>query len=503
MAVQTLSVWTAFFYQPFLPCSQLSQGDNTNATKRVLLELFGNWRTQMKKIIFPDARLLLHFSPLDEIDLLQLLDCTEVDVLFTLIVTEELVRCQWEHPVRELRQQAKRRIKQIEAWLEGQHAIRRGVTASFLGKRPDNDTMKRFDLNWQHQDDLLLGTILEYKQAYADQMAILLTGDSNLAEQARVRGIEAMVPASKYKLAATEKALSTENQRAQQALASLHYRAASLSLFFVGGQDEITVTLTPQLNSLPATMQAQLVAVADNMHRERAQPRYDYLLAATPDDLEALAALAVQASPTDGGAFLGRMAGKEAKRYQEEVEAYPEKFEQYLHRCLELMNEHRRTIRLDLALANGGGAPAEKVLLTLIVPEQLEWHWQLSQDHMPAPPTPPIPPRSEGWLRGKEPHIGKVSSASSHLLNQDYISGEEPGGALPVISEAGTKLQWELGSYHQRESRPLGALHVRFRTAAEMAHFTITYTVQESNSPHPARGQLLVFVNGLSNEVGR
>ena len=427
-------------------------------------------------------------------DLLQFFDCTEVEVLFTLIVTEELVHYQWDHPVPELRQQTKETIKQVEKWLEGQRAIGPGVAASFLGSRPDSETMKRHGLNWQHQNELLLGVILEYKQAHAAETVILLTGDNDLALQARSLGIEPMVLSSEYALTGTKNTLQAGRQKLRRELAGLRYRRSSLSLSFTGGKDELTVTIAPQLDSLPVTMQAQLVAVADNMHREAAQQQGKNMSEAALDDLEALAALAVQASPAGGRSFLGRMVEEEAKRYQRELEAYPERFERYLGRCLEMINEHRRTIRLDLEMKNAGGTQAENVLLVLTVPEQLEWYWQPSESDMPAPPVPPTPPGPEGQRLEKGFHIGRVSSVPSHLLNRDYISGEEPAGASPVMSEAGTKLEWELGTYRHHQSRLLGSPYVRFRRAEDIANFTIAYEIQERYNPGSVREKLLVFV---------
>ncbi|HEX6386549.1 MAG TPA: PIN domain-containing protein [Anaerolineae bacterium] len=448
----------------------------------------------MKKIVFPDPSVFLHFSPLDEIDLPQLFDCAEVEVLLTLVVTEELVRHQWDHPVPELRQRARETIRRVEKWLEGQQAIGPGVTASFLGRRPDSETMETYRLNWQRQDDVLLGTLLEYKQARAGEEVILLTGDSDLALRARSLGIEAVALSGEYTLAEAESALQAEKQKLRQDLAGFRYRTPSLSLSFAAGKDEVAVTIAPQLDSLTTTMQAQLVAVADDVRRQAAQHQVEDVVEAELDDPDTLAALVTQASPAGGHSFLEKVAEAEAERYRREVEAYPEKFERYLRRCLEMINEHRRTIRLDLEVENAGGAPAENVLALLTVPEQLEWYWRPGDRDMPAPPAPPTPPRPEDEVLERGFHIGGVSSVPSHLLSRDYISGEAPAGAFPVISESGTQLRWELGTYRHHQSRLLGPLYVRFRRADDISNFAVAYEIQEKNSPGSVRGRLLVFV---------
>jgi hypothetical protein len=188
------------------------------------------------------------------------------------------------------------------------------------------------------------------------------------------------------------------------------------------------------------------------------------------------------------------VAEEEAERYQREVEAYPEKFERYLGRCLEMINEHRRTIRLDLEMENAGGTPAETVLLVLTLPEQLEWHWRPSDRDMPAPPAPPTPAGPEGQVLERSFHIGEVSSVPSRLLDRDYITGEAPAGASPMISEAGKQLQWELGTCRHHQSRSLEPLYVSFGRSGDNSSFAIGWEIQEKNSPASVRGRLLVLV---------
>jgi hypothetical protein len=352
--------------------------------------------------------------------------------------------------------------------------------------------MESYRLNWQRQGDVLLGTLLKYKQARADEAVILLTGDSDLALRARSLGIEASALTSEHTLAKAENVLPEEKQKLRQ---GLRYRTPSLSLSFAGGKDEIAVTIAPQLDLLTATMQAQLVAVVADMRRKTAQHQAEGVAEATLEDLGAAAALVAQALPTGGRSFLSRVAQEESERYRRHVDAHPEKFERYLRRCLEMINEHRRTIRLDLEMENAGGALAENVLLVLTVPEQLEWHWWPSESNMPAPPAPPTPQGPEGRVVERSFHIGRVSAVPSHLLNRDYISDEASAGAFPVISEAGTQLQWELGTYRHHRSRLLGPLYVRFRRADDISDFAIACGIQEKNGPGSVSGRLLVSVN--------
>lgn len=454
----------------------------------------------MKKFVFPDSSIFLHFSPLDEIDLPKLVESAEVEVLLTLVVTGELVRHQWDHPVPDLRRRAKETLKRVGKWLEGQQAIGPGVTASFISRQPGSETMERYHLNWQLQDDVLLGTLLEYKKARPDEAVILLAGDSDLALRAESLGIEAAEPPDEHILVEAEYALPEEKQSSRQDLARFRYRASDLSLSFAGGKDEIAVTIAPQLDSLTETMQAQLVAVVDKMRREAAQHQADDEAEASLEDLDTLASQVAQASSAGGRSFLGGITEEETERYLREVEHYPEKFERYLRRCLEMINVHRRTIRLDLEMENAGGASAENVLLMLTLPEQLEWHWQSSDRDMPAPPAPPTTPELEGQAVERSFHIGRVSSVPSDLHDRDYISGEALAGASPMISEEGTQIKWELGTYSHHQSRLLEPLYVRFRHAEGISNFAIAWEIREKNSSSPVRGHLLVSIDKMMSE---
>ena len=447
----------------------------------------------MKKFLFPDSSVFLHFSPLDEVNLLQLFNCVEIEVLLTPIVIEELIRHQWDHPVPKLRQRAKETIQRVEKWLEGEKIISPGVTASFIGRRPANETMVRYRLNWQRLKDVLLGTLLEVKQEYIDETVILLTDDSDLALKAWLLGFEVADLSREHILASTENSLQAEKQKLHQELAGFRYRTSSLSLSFADGKDEVEIMIPPQLDELTATMQAQLVAVAENMRREETLHQAEDVGETLLDDLE-----------QGEHSFPEKMVEEEAARYQQEVKAYPEKFERYLYRCLKMINEHRRTIKLDLEIKNVGGAAAEYVVLLLTLPEQLEWHWQPQESDLPAPPAPPTSPEPQDPVLGKGLHIGRVSAVPSHLLNRDYITGEAAAGAPPAISEAGNQLQWELGTYRRHQLRLLIPLYVRFRHADDITNFAIAWEIKEKGGSDMVKGHLSVLVNTMisTGEVG-
>ncbi len=448
----------------------------------------------MKKLVFPDASIMLHFSPLDEIDLLQILDCTSVEVVYTLVVTEELVRQRWDHPTLDGRYRAKNSIKQMEQWLDGQREIGPNVKVSFLGNRPENDTMKINHLNWQDLNDLLLGIILDYQQAHAYDSVFLLTGDSDFAFRATSLGIQALVLPQEYSLLEAQNMALAKSQYQVQELATNYYRASSLLLTFADGQNEMVVSVMPQLSALTPTMQAQLVGVADDMRKKAGQLSADDTIQDSLNDPKMLATLVTQAFPIGGRSLSGRVSAVEVERYRKEIAAYPEKFERYLRHCLEIINEHNRTIRISLKLENAGGGSAEKTLLTLSLQPQLRWQWRTGNMTMPFPPVPPTPPIAEIQDSERSYHIAELSSLPSRHFDRKDNSKKQHVGTVPLISEAGTKLQWELGTYRHRQSQLLEPLYVQFADAKDISNFTIDWQIQEKKHSRLVQGQLKVFV---------
>jgi hypothetical protein len=178
----------------------------------------------------------------------------------------------------------------------------------------------------------------------------LLTDDDDLAARARSRDIEVATLRNEHALTEAKRASLTSEQGSCRDLVGLHYRKSSLSLRFANGNDRSSHSMAPQLESLTAAMRAKLVAVTDKMGREEAQYQADDEGGNAFGDLETLASLVARIEPAAGRSILDDIAEDERERYQREINDYPEKFESYLHRCLELINAHRRTIRLDLKL---------------------------------------------------------------------------------------------------------------------------------------------------------
>ena len=133
----------------------------------------------------------------------------------------------------------------------------------------------------------------------------------------------------------------------------------------------------------------------------------------------------------------------------------------------------------------------------LTLPEKLEWYWQPNDRDLPAPPALPTRPEIEGQSVEHSHYIGRVSSVPSNLLNRDYISKEVSVGASPMISDEGTQIKWELGTYRHHQLRLLKPLYARFRHPDDISNFTIAWKISGEKNLSPIRGHLLVSIDTL------
>lgn len=447
----------------------------------------------MKKVVFPDTNVFLHFRPLDEVDLPALLDCTEVELVITPVVLEELDEHKWAHSLPKIRKRADSSLKRIEAWVEDGTPIRSGVTVTLHASEPKDETLEAHRLNWRSQDDRLFATILEYQEEQRDEDILLLAGDSGARLRIRNFGIATAQLPDDVKLPSAQDALQKINQELRQELATLRNRMPLLELRFAGELDGQTVELERQLTSAPSEMSDLFHEMVGEVKRKAAL----YLGDETPSEhlgpLDPLADIRKQV-----GKQISAMANQsfvtpsqeEIERYRREVAAFPEKFDRYLRRHLSIANEHRRTIRIALELENSGGAPAEDVLLILTVPEKLQWRWEPEDSDFPDPPEPPRTPRTLAQTLAGD---FNALSVPARFRDMPYMYMHDDLDLLsPIISESGLRLKWEIGSCRHHQAMTLDPLFVMFRDPEDISNFGIQYEVHEKNTPERVTGRLLV-----------
>ncbi len=453
----------------------------------------------MKKIVFPDTNIFLHYQSIDQIDLPDLLKCDEVELVMAPVVLDELDDKKWGHPFPKIRERAQQAARRINTWISVDEDIRPGLSMNLHFARPNDGTLKKWQLNPRSNDDLLFGTILEYIDSNPDHEVYLLTGDTGSRLRAESLRINVVILSDDYRLPPAKDEYQKEMQRIRNENLALKARFPSLSLLFADSSERLVITIGPQFSSLTKEMRDHFNEVNSDIRVQSAKYlSLDDEVTSASDPLSLdLRELDARLKATFS---LENPSEDEIDRYRQEVNDYPQRYKTYLLQKLQIENEHRRTIRIDLGISNSGSALAEDMLLALAVPDHLAW-CQEPSGHMPSrPPKPPKPPRSQSQiLRGEMNDTEWLDG--SFLFGSGFAQIPNTNQPEPKISNSGLVLEWEVGDCRQQRDLQLEPLFVRFSTADKITNFQIDYRIDEKNILKPVEGSLLIVVKkqGISD----
>ncbi len=188
----------------------------------------------MKKRVYPDTNVALHFKRFDEIDWLTLVDATEVDLVVALVVMEELDSKKWEGA-----RGIKQRARELYGWL-GKLAngaeIRRGVRIYFEPHAPELSIDFRAEhLNDRSEDDRLLACILAATRADTSTPVVAVTADLAMMHKLRGRGLTVAEPAEKDQRQVERDEVAEENRRLKAVVTQMQAATAALQLTFEDG----------------------------------------------------------------------------------------------------------------------------------------------------------------------------------------------------------------------------------------------------------------------------
>jgi predicted ribonuclease YlaK len=143
--------------------------------------------------LFIDTYLFLHFKPIEQIDWLKHLKANKVVIVVTPIIVRELNKHKDTHPFKRIRQRAASALKKLDTLLEPSTNscanLRSGVEVYFEVKEPILD-FDKYHLSRDCQDDHLVASIIEVRDAHPDAKVLLLANDIGLKLKARHQGIK-------------------------------------------------------------------------------------------------------------------------------------------------------------------------------------------------------------------------------------------------------------------------------------------------------------------------
>ena len=173
------------------------------------------------KYLFLDTMVFLHFRPVEEIRWTELLNCSRVEIILPRVTIRELDKHKTTHILTKVRDRARRSLKKIEDKLNSDdRALREDVFLRFLDS-PQSIDYASIGLNPDWADDILLASILIFKQENLDYKVIFATDDTGARIKGRLLGIETFELPGELRLPSEPDPLVEENRKLRERIAKL------------------------------------------------------------------------------------------------------------------------------------------------------------------------------------------------------------------------------------------------------------------------------------------
>lgn len=451
------------------------------------------------KVLFLDTMVYLHYKPLDQIDWPSVVDADRVSTVVPPVTIRELQRRKDSGSNSRLRERAARSIRLVfkSVGLSGACVpVRKNVTIQVVDREPSID-YDSHGLAREVQDDQLIASMLTWKHEHPKESLVLATEDY---------GLLLSVKAGRQSIAAIrlpeELRLPTEPDPAQKEIRDLKRKVTELqsqrpevSVAFAGGERKANYVLRRQIGLGAADLDRRIADAKATypLKKDPGRPRKptasgqrDHAVSqALHQVLEHLDAMAremermqIESGPTP----------EAVEKYNGQLADYYARVEEHYRDTVEHHNRRRRTVKLAMALANTGSAPAEDVDIEFCFPEGLSVSVTLAEP--PKAPQPPTEPKGRfdisadyGGLYGLGLGMDFRPELEASVLNNDF----------EFLDDGRVRAHVD----HVKHGIPveLEPLYVTFESHSDARSFGIEYTVLVGNLPDPTTGRLDVIVS--------
>jgi hypothetical protein len=340
------------------------------------------------------------------------------------------------------------------------------------------------DLDKNSPDDQLIANILQHQDEHPDETIVLYTHDIGPRLTAARLSITAKPIPDEDKLAPEQDETEKENERLKRELHELKTAAPQLTLRINDALDNVSITtLTPQPDPIDEnSINAQADTARDKL------PTYDLTEIQVAQEDTAFS------RGTNGELVLDldRIAGidhnltppSEYTRYEREREAYRNAYAEFLRNRYTTQLTHARTLQLEIALHNDGGARADDMDISVEVPQHVTI--DLVPAGVPRAPSPPQQPRSHAEMFTES--VRKMADFPRTDFHNHFISNINPFFSGPKIE--GADLTWRLRSLKHGFHYDLGTIYVIL--PEKIMPFTLTYSIHASNAVTPFVKEVLI-----------
>lgn len=444
----------------------------------------------MHKIIYLDTNIFLHYQPFTQINWLEIVKAESATIVIPPITIRELNKHKDSHPRAQIKKRAGETIKRLFGLYDlGANAkINDGVFVSFEDRDPTID-FAAHQLNFSIQDDQLIASILLNRQEAPTDHIVLVTSDLGLAlvTKAGRQGINTQKLPENLRIADEPDPNESKVKQLEQQIRELNSRTPNLSLAYKDGTQHATIKLPHPVSLGQSEIAEKTIEIKNKFPKKKNEGVQDN--APLPqEEIE-------KASMIEAVSKLNFISQEEVGRYNTKVDEYITAYSQFMISNVEFENLKRRTFKLDIALVNGGTAPAEDIDIHLHFPNGFQL---LEEDELPDPPNPPDPPVEPMTVMQQLTNSLKYPNImpSSIYFDQPVFSPRLPQNvSSPDIKRVNSydvdihvqKLKHNLQVYFA----PLFIVFDNFESANS---FSVEYRILAANIPNEDTGNLYIVI---------
>ncbi len=425
------------------------------------------------KHVFLDTMVFIHYKPIEDTDWCGLLGVPEI-LLVPRITIRELDKNKNTNPSTKLRERAASALKRLEDQLSKPGTeIRQGVRVARYARLPSMD-LPSIGLDPFWADDILIATLLQYREDNKNDDVVLVTQDTGPRLTAADHGIATWALPDECKLPSELDSAEKEIQTLKKEL--LQHQAAKPELKLIFCEAPSVDHIEYQLVTVPWSDESAARLVEEERKKHPKQKVED------------------QQTST----LMGIITPQEIERYNSELEKYFSEFARFIRKQWEFEEVQRRTIELCLRLANGGGQPAEDIDFALHFPDGLTIHRETHNPEPPRPPSLPVRARSNadmfadmmGGFRAPLFVPPPIPDLGSSLLD-DLVPRNV--GPLRIKKTNSYEVTGHISRVKHGDHEDLPPIAVRFDAWPPLS-FHIDYLIRPVNLAQPVVGQVHVKV---------
>lgn len=446
----------------------------------------------MRKTIFLDTNIFLHYRSFDQIDWLEMVKAESAIIIIPTITIRELNKHKDSHSRSKISERAGKCIKRLYTLMDPTKLpeIRGKVVVLFEAREPTLD-FDAHQLNFKVQDDQLMANILMRRQEFPSDNIVLVTSDLGLTlvAKAKMFGIDTVRLPDYLHLPDEPDPNETRIKQLEQENRELKARTPDLSMVFENGEQYAEFSLVKPVILEKSALDYELAELRKKYPRRSAPKSTDGKDLSDNNPLSRSLMLAA-------GSVRGSIPEDEYDRYNNDVEGYISSYAGYFEKFNRIENLKRRTIQLEFRLVNEGTAPAEDIDIYLFFPDGFQL---LNEYELPSTPKPPDPPRSP--MTDMQRLAASIKVPVAMWSETSYLHDlATPGRPPRNVSSSSIKrinsyeVHVEVKKIKHNITESLDPLFLVFDAYENNSSFAIEYKILAANIPHEVQGKLNIII---------